>query len=607
MAAVQVRTAVPSANRYLIRIDVIDLTSHTVKTIDAGGDFMHQSVSGIGDAVVSTGYAAATPLIWSPDGNSLYFLKRSAGTTQIWRAEANGSGSKSVSDEAQGVDDFALPDDRHLVYWSRQPDPAAEEALKAEALRGFRYDARFIPLFANGPQVSGTRRVAKTIELSSGRTREAIANEAAAAERFLQTVKGGASAISNEGRRAYLQVSEGEHGSGVGTIAIESESGGPEVCTSPNCAGAMALWWTKDGKDVRFIRRDGWGKSETAIYEWKPGTSRPKRLYVTSDLLLDCQPRDLDLVCARERSADPRHIVLLNPDTGRVTLAYDANRDFHRFSLGAIKRLYWRNEFGIEVFGDLVYPVGYTRGRTYPLIVVQYISRGFLRGGVGDEFPIQLFANHGYAVLSVQRPDSSLLPMRSDQNSSRRESLLTDFKDRRSVLSAIEIGVQILIERGIVNPREVGITGLSDGSSTVQFALVNSTMFSAASASGCCWEPYQDAIVGPGAARAYHKSGWPMLVNYNSDFWSRMSLVVNAGKILAPLLIQQSDDEFRGALSSYAALKQANRPISLYVFPGEHHVKWQPTHRLAAYERNLRWFDFWLRGIGDGREWQSDD
>ncbi|MCY1170495.1 hypothetical protein D9M73_105680 [compost metagenome] len=98
-----------------------------------------------------------------------------------------------------------------------------------------------------------------------------------------------------------------------------------------------------------------------------------------------------------------------------------------------------------------------------------------------------------------------------------------------------------------------------------------------------------------------------MLVNYNSDFWSRMSLVVNAGKILAPLLIQQSDDEFRGALSSYAALKQANRPISLYVFPGEHHVKWQPTHRLAAYERNLRWFDFWLRGIGDGREWQSDD
>src|SRR3546814_3190327 len=36
-------------------------------------------------------------------------------------------------------------------------------------------------------------------------------------------------------------------------------------------------------------------------------------------------------------------------------------------------------------------------------------------------------------------------------------------------------------------------------------------------------------------------------------------------------------------------------PSDLFVFPNEEHVKWQPTHRLAVYRRNLAWFDFWLK------------
>jgi hypothetical protein len=37
----------------------------------------------------------------------------------------------------------------------------------------------------------------------------------------------------------------------------------------------------------------------------------------------------------------------------------------------------------------------------------------------------------------------------------------------------------------------------------------------------------------------------------------------------------------------------------MYVYPGEFHTKDQPIHRLAVYERNLDWFDFWLRGVED--------
>ena len=38
----------------------------------------------------------------------------------------------------------------------------------------------------------------------------------------------------------------------------------------------------------------------------------------------------------------------------------------------------------------------------------------------------------------------------------------------------------------------------------------------------------------------------------------------------------------------------------LYIFPHETHQKFQPRHKLAAYERNLDWFRFWLQGFESG-------
>jgi hypothetical protein len=37
----------------------------------------------------------------------------------------------------------------------------------------------------------------------------------------------------------------------------------------------------------------------------------------------------------------------------------------------------------------------------------------------------------------------------------------------------------------------------------------------------------------------------------------------------------------------------------MVVFPNEYHVKWQPAHRLAIYNRNLDWFRFWLQDYED--------
>jgi dipeptidyl aminopeptidase/acylaminoacyl peptidase len=72
---------------------------------------------------------------------------------------------------------------------------------------------------------------------------------------------------------------------------------------------------------------------------------------------------------------------------------------------------------------------------------------------------------------------------------------------------------------------------------------------------------------------------------------------VSAKRISTPILLQLADDEYLDALESYTALKEAGAPVDMYVFPGEHHVKWQPAHRLAIYRRSLDWFDYWLKGV----------
>jgi hypothetical protein len=37
----------------------------------------------------------------------------------------------------------------------------------------------------------------------------------------------------------------------------------------------------------------------------------------------------------------------------------------------------------------------------------------------------------------------------------------------------------------------------------------------------------------------------------------------------------------------------------MYAFPNEPHIKTQPRHKLAVYQRNLDWFRFWLLGAVD--------
>lgn len=389
----------------------------------------------------------------------------------------------------------------------------------------------------------------------------------------------------------------------MGPVSLKVETGGRTVtCAVAACADAVAALWWRDSGELLFLQG---GTPEnggtTTLYRWRVDAEpTPVPLLATTDALLGCQRLARRLICARETATHPRVIVSLDPDTGRSTTIYDPNPQFARLRTGAVQRLRWRDPDGVAGYGDLVLPPRHRPGDRHPLVIVQYQSRGFLRGGTGDEYPIHALASRGFAVLSFNR----VRPFASDAGARDINAFIrigmTDFAERRRMLSAIETGIDRSIALGAVDPGRIGISGLSDGAATVAFALVNSARFRAAAMSSCCDDP---STVHFAAGLAYLDAttawGYPGPGAGGAAFWRRYSLAANAERIDVPILLQLPDDEFRLGLETYVSLDRRQVPIEMHVFPDEYHVKWHPAHRLAIYERAIDWFDFWLNGRED--------
>ena len=594
--AFQLRQADPGRNSYCLAMVVQELrTGAKPRVVDVGGDFIriHHDLQGMAD--FPSGMARPITARWSADGRWIAFLKRVGDTTQVWRAEINGRRSEPITRSEDDVEDFRLTSDgQTLIYSARPALAAAYAAIANEALSGFHYDDRYVPLSRSRPYPAApVPRVVYAQNIKTGPLRKA--SEAEASQLPVSPVSEASwhASRTSDGRRAWLAVPSTTFYPSFGRLTADDARGQPVTCADVTCDNVSGPWWTTAGR-VRFFRREGWADGSTAIYEWAPGADAPRRLYVTDDVLVDCEPSGDGLLCLREGSLTPRRLERLDPLTGERQIVFDPNPEFGSLTLGRTERLHLSNSFGRPSIADLVLPVGYQHGVRYPLIVVQYDTRGFLRGGTGDDYPIQAFANRGYAVLSVSRPKMVSLESSGGDVVALERGNLAGFDHRRSALSSIEAGVRLVIERGIADPARIGITGMSDGSTIAAFALLHSDLFTVAALSQCCFDETFPARVGPAAARHYISVGYPRMTDGADSFWDRISLVRNARSIRTPILIQVSDDEYMSAINTYTALREVNAQIDMFVFPDERHVKWQPAHRLAIYRRTIDWFDYWL-------------
>jgi dipeptidyl aminopeptidase/acylaminoacyl peptidase len=601
--AFQMRRADPVTNDYCLGMFVAPVKSASaIVPVNLGGSLIRGTDTSLGFTGRPDGIATITPK-WSPDGVWIAFLRDDDGRTEVWRAQADGSSSSPLTHLGGTIDAFEWTPNGHGIVFRALDRRAVDAAIEAEGRRGYLYDDRYRPIISSKPLPRGEiPSSVRYVEVGTGDVRAASSLETALLAGNVAAGLSGAivTATDARGNTAWVTLKSADKLFWPTVLNVMTADGRTVTCERPDCDGIIDLWWTSDAKEVVYLRRMGWRLSQTGLFRWRPGKGAPRQVLVTDDALIGCHYADDNLICGREASLQPRRIDSINTQTGVQSVIFDPNPEFASLRLGKVERLKWTNPFGIETFGDLVLPPDYRRGEKLPLVVVGYQSRGFLRGGTGDDYPIQLFAAHKFAVLSFQRPIDYALYHGAKTGDDMARMDRKDSIDWKSVGLALGTGIDILDSRGVIDNKRIGLTGFSNGASAAQYELVNSHRFKAIALSQCCEDTtFPNMLAGPAYAALYQHLGYPALTTDPTDYWNGLSVRHAASRINTPLLIQMADSEYMIALESLTALQERNKPVEMYVFPDEDHVKWQPAHRLATYSRALDWFDFWLNGIED--------
>lgn len=601
-AALILRRADPDSDSYCFGLILVALDgTSAARLLDSGGEFIQATSDIRGVPAIASGVPKTPPPLWAPDGRSLVYLRRDHGSTQVWRVGLGDGPAEQVTSLA--TDALAVAwaaDGRSILVTTRPSLDAGAAVIEREGKAGFLYDARFWSLSEDRPRPPlPLPSEIQAVDLMGGASRVVTATEAA-------QLRSGTNPVPPADALLYVRSQSGavawtaydDAAKVFGPARLHVEVGGKALpCPPTICSERVAaLWWVGPG-ELLFMRS---GSPENggrqALYRWRVGVeSAPQLLFQTSEALIGCQPDVAALVCAHESATRPRELVSLDPSTGRLRTLFDPNPEFDHLRLGRVERLAWTDRQGVATYGDLVLPPGYKKGDRLPLIIVQYVSRGFLRGGTGDEYPIHLLAGQGYAVLSFQMPSNLAATDNATDINALQRINISNWAGRRRIFEALDAGVDAVIARGVADRDRIGITGMSDGATTAQFALNNSGRFKAAVLSSCCDEPSGLFVVGPAYRDAIIAWGYPVPGADGRAFWAPQSLTQNAARMRTPLLIEEPDMEYRLALEAVSALQYSGAPVEMHVFADEHHVKWHPVHRLAIYRRNLAWFDFWLR------------
>jgi dipeptidyl aminopeptidase/acylaminoacyl peptidase len=169
-------------------------------------------------------------------------------------------------------------------------------------------------------------------------------------------------------------------------------------------------------------------------------------------------------------------------------------------------------------------------------------------------------------------------------------------------LSAVSSAIDLLAKQRRIDRTRVGMGGLSFGSEVTLWVAMKSDLLAAASVTSTSMSPTYYWFVALKGEKYLDivKKAWGLgSPAQTPERWKLLSPTFNIDKIHAPLLMQMPEQEYLQTMDYFGPLTRSATPADMYVYPNESHQKVLPRHKLAAYERNLDWFRFWLQGHVD--------
>jgi dipeptidyl aminopeptidase/acylaminoacyl peptidase len=217
-------------------------------------------------------------------------------------------------------------------------------------------------------------------------------------------------------------------------------------------------------------------------------------------------------------------------------------------------------------------------------------------GQFGHEFDFSwhYFAAHGYNVVAMNPRGSS------GRGQAFTQAIYAEWgkKDAQDVLA----GIDHVVARGIADADRLGVGGWSYGAILTNYVIAQDTRFKAAvSGAGI-----SNILAGYGTdqyIREYENElGTPWK---NPEAYLKLSSpFLHADRIVTPTLFMCGEYDFNVPLLNteqmYQALRSLGRDTQLVIYPGEYHGIRTPSYERDRLERNVAWFDKYLKAASPG-------
>jgi dipeptidyl aminopeptidase/acylaminoacyl peptidase len=576
------------------------------------------------------GEQSCTSPSFSPDGAYLSFLssRGQGGKNQVWAMNLRGGEAEQLTNAKAGVSSYAWsPDSKRLAYIMSDPETEKEEKAKKEKRdmlvedTDFKYGHLYAIPFAKD---SGGAR--KPLRLTGGSFHVTSFNWSPDGKSLVFAHQ--ATPLVDDWPTSDISIVPSDSGAVKALVKWSGSDDSPYYSPDGNW-----IAFTSDKGDLR------WAQAYD-LYIVAAGGGEPRKLAETPDRSfgLLAWAADGKSIYVSETDKTVNRVFAVPVDGGRVRVVTTGSGNYSGIAiskdgstmsfihqtpevapdvyvsqlrtfeprkltfihtnlpaqpLGRTEVISWKSKDGKEIEGLLTYPANYVKGVRYPLILnIHGGPAGVFTQtytGAGGIYPLQAFAQQGYAIL---RPN----PRGSNGYGAdfRRANIndwgFGDYEDDQK-------GVDKVIEMGVVHPDSLVICGWSYGGYMTSFAVTKTKRFKAAS-------------VGAGVTNLVSFTGTSDILSFlpsyfGGEFWNRTetfmkhSAMFNIKSVSTPTQVIHGLSDVRVPTSQgyelYHALRRLGCPTEMVVYPRTPHGVQEPKFIQDIGERLIAWFNKHLK------------